>query len=226
MTTMTKFATSLHMTSVINEFVRTVFTLPFRLGRIIKSFNQNPSVMDFTYLSRRSSVSVLNRHSGPSAIIPGISRVVINSIKSQSRRFHSHIFKKVKERVSPLRTNGDASASIIRKNRTLGIMASLYHGIPYFIRRRLTVAMRFISSTAFNAPFRATIPERRTHNKMDITTRTLALPSNFPFIGISLTKRENGPFSKYVASKVDKFTHMKHTTCSMVNTQHVNHIGG
>lgn len=59
------------------------------------------------------SISRLFRSRSPSAIFRTVSQIIIDSIKFQLRRAHTHIGKELLKVVSPLFTNCNSSASII-----------------------------------------------------------------------------------------------------------------
>ena len=71
---------------------------------------------------------------GPSAIFFRVSKVVIFSFEGKARRLISHIFEKVKKRLSPALGNVDPSAPIASVCVMMGLVAAIQHCYVYFIR--------------------------------------------------------------------------------------------
>lgn len=107
----------------------------------LRCFNETtepiPSIVVCPFIFRLLTIC------SPSAICRAIISVIVNSIKSQSVRAISHIFKKMGERMFPSTANFNPTATISFVIFASWIATSVYHAIPRFVCFGMRAAMSF-----------------------------------------------------------------------------------
>lgn len=94
----------------------------------------------------RRPVSRLLQTCSPSTIFGGVWAIIVNAIQRQSGRFRSHVLIEGGEIIAPAVAHRNATFSVARIARVLGIVASPLRVVPRQVRRRMVVvAMRSVS---------------------------------------------------------------------------------
>lgn len=158
---------------------------------------------------RSSCIRLLLNSSSPFAIFFRIGTVVINSFDCKFFRSFSHVFIKIKKAVFPLFTYKNTPFSIPMKISVFGIMASLNHSFPYFIRAcgRHSVFFSEKVIVAIFALCRNSRSKMSSFNCFYGSTLTFTNPLSLPFFFIS-TSGDYLPFSKLLSRKILQLFHI------------------
>jgi len=138
------------------------------------------------------SVSRLLLMSGPSAILRGVTFVVVNSVKRFSMWFFPHVGKEINKGATPFVTDDNTSLSVRWVIIVARAMASANHFIPNIIGRRTphsmitrTRSLRVLALAATR--FRVASSQRMTNYISRVAANTLTQPrSNGMFIKSSI----------------------------------------
>lgn len=98
-----------------------------------------------------SSVALLFTARCPSTILGTVRSVVVDSVQGPVVWPVPHIGVESRERLFPRGTDGNSASTIVVKERVFGVCASLHHGVPGLILRRVRHA---VPKVAVQAPTR------------------------------------------------------------------------
>lgn len=193
-----------------------------RFTRMSRKIHKFPAVVNSSYLNGSPFVKCLGASIGPPAIFRRIWSIWIDAIDTKVRRTLTHIFRKIKEIVSPAITHFNSSASIIGIRGVSGIVATPFYAGPYCINTVVTAAVT-ISQLIINAgaflhafatSFGRSAAESFTVYRLDMTTITTTEPMN-PSRGIPKREGYDRPMVKSFICYINELTHILNLTPSM-----------
>ncbi len=134
-----------------------------------------------------SRVTCLFVSRGPAAVGRLITELVVSAVERVGRRGAlAHVREEGRERVSPLRTDRDATAAVVWVVLVARAIASGFHALPRFVFRCASLAVRaselpdglWLQTAA--TPRTRRLPELR--HDLFASTIAAALPSNTPWV--------------------------------------------
>lgn len=111
------------------------------------AISQNITMQYSTFFPSWAAIVGLRNCVRPSAVIRCVILFVIAAINAQTRWRVSHIGKKVFKAVAPPRAHNNSSRSVPFVSVAVGVMAAIFHSLPYRVNPRPLHAMRGV---AFN----------------------------------------------------------------------------
>jgi hypothetical protein len=157
--------------------------------------------------------------SSPFAIFFAIVTVVVDSLNSKTFRSVAHIYPKTKKIALPSRTYLNSTPPIVFIKFVIWVFTSLYHCFPYFICRRIVLAVSSIKSfiVTFFAFCRVCLPKMGAFYNLNLKTKcALTNPLRLSLFSIRAAFK-NSPAPKFHVSHIFKSLHTVIHSCGTVS---------